>query len=85
MIAPEPRPADELRNGGDSHSGLENRFASRKVQIGQKERFDEIQEAAKAFALLVARLTPRSREQSNALTNIELGCMWAKEAIARNE
>lgn len=51
----------------------------------QVQRFVRLREKAKEFALLIAELTPASREQSLALTALEESIMWANAAIARNE
>lgn len=52
---------------------------------GQLERYVELRDAAKYFAVLIAELTPESREQSLALTKLEESVMFANAAIARNE
>lgn len=52
---------------------------------GQKERYTEIRDRARAFALYLAENTPASREQSLAITALEEAVMWANAAIARNE
>jgi len=51
----------------------------------QVQRYQQIREAAKAFAKLIADLTPESREQSLALTDVETAVMRANAAIARYE
>ena len=51
----------------------------------QQERYVRIRDEAKAFASTIMALTPTSREQSLALTNLEQAVMWANAAIARNE
>jgi len=38
-----------------------------------------------AVAEMVQQVTPESREQSLALTNLEQALMWAVAAIARNQ
>lgn len=52
---------------------------------GQQERYQALRLKALELALLVIELTPYSREQSVALTEIETAVMWANAAIARNE
>lgn len=52
---------------------------------GQQERYVALRAAALEFALLVIEMTPLSREQAVALTEIETAVMWANAAIARNE
>lgn len=51
----------------------------------QADRYAALRSAAKTFATRVASLTPPSREQSVALTNVQQAVMWANAAIAINE
>lgn len=51
----------------------------------QAERYVLIRDAAKAFATLGRDLTPPSREQSLALTDIQRACQMFNAAIAINE
>lgn len=51
----------------------------------QQERYEHIRNKAKEFALLIIDVTPVSREQSLALTDLENVVMWANASIARNE
>ena len=51
----------------------------------QPERYVLLRSQAKEFAETILRLTPVSREQSLALTNLEQASFWANAAIARNE
>jgi hypothetical protein len=51
----------------------------------QQERYEQIRNKAKEFALLIIDVTPVSREQSLALTDLENAAMWANASIARNE
>lgn len=51
----------------------------------QAERYGAIREAARAFAMLLAELTPPGREQAMALTSLEQAVMAANAAIARGE
>ena len=51
----------------------------------QAERYAELRDGAKRLAQLIERLTPPSREQSVALTNVQQAVMWANAAIAINE
>lgn len=52
---------------------------------GQPERYEKIRAAAKEFSELILTLTPLSREQAQALTQVEQAVFWAIAAIARNE
>lgn len=51
----------------------------------QSSRYTQLREKAKELALLIVELTPISREQSVALTELETSIMFANAAIARNE
>lgn len=51
----------------------------------QPERYIELRDKARDLALLIGHYTPRSREQSLALTKLEEAVMWANASIARNE
>lgn len=51
----------------------------------QPIRYETLREAARSLAVLIVELTPGSREQSIALTNLEQAVFWANAAIARNE
>jgi hypothetical protein len=51
----------------------------------QPERYVAIREKAKELAALILASTPKSREQSVALTELETAIFWANAAIARNE
>ncbi len=50
----------------------------------QVVNYTQLRDAYKALALLVVELTPASREQSLALTELEYSNMMANAAIARN-
>jgi hypothetical protein len=52
---------------------------------GQPEKYNKLRQTAKELAWLITDLTPESREQSLAITNLEQVVMWANAAIARNE
>jgi hypothetical protein len=51
----------------------------------QPRRFEALREKAFEYAKLIQELTPKSREQSVAITHLETAMMWANAAIARNE
>ena len=63
---------------------LENNFTSHAPKPGQNEKYITIREKAKEFAYLIKELTPQSREQSVAMTNLETAVFWGNSAIARN-
>lgn len=48
-------------------------------------RFETLRSHAKDLGSAIIALTPASREQSLALTNLEQTVMWAVAAIARNQ
>lgn len=64
---------------------IKNRFGYHPPKPGQQERYTKITEAFEELALLVADLTPESREQSVALTLLWQARMAANGAIAVNE
>lgn len=51
----------------------------------QQERYVELRNSAKAHADLILRLTPPSREQALALTDLQRSTQMANAAIAINE
>ena len=64
---------------------LERAFTYHPPTADQIERYAAIRTNAGAFAAEIVALTPPSREQSLALTQLESAVMWANAAIARNE
>lgn len=64
---------------------IENNFTYHAPKADQQARYQQLREKAKAFAVAIAELTPYSREQSLALTQLEEAVMWANASIARNE
>jgi len=64
---------------------VENNFTYHKPHGDQPQRYQQLRDAAKQFAVAIQNLTPESREQSLAITNLEQAVMWANAAIARNE
>ena len=64
---------------------LENNFTYHKPFGNQLERYQELRDAGKSLAENIVNMTPESREQSLALTNLEQAVFWANAAIARNE
>lgn len=51
----------------------------------QIPRYTKIRKDAMAFAKLIMKNCPHSRERALALTALENAIMWANAAIARNE
>lgn len=64
---------------------LDNIFSYHAPFGSQAARYVELRAKAKEFAHLISTLTPASREQSVALTNVQQTIMWANAAIALNE
>lgn len=62
-----------------------NRFTYHPPTSDQIPRYNALREKAKEMALLIVELTPPSREQSAALTQLQLAVMLANAAIACNE
>jgi hypothetical protein len=69
----------------DQLARFENDFTYHAPKDGQTERYEAIRAHAKSLAIFLAESTPKSREQSLALTNLEQAVFWANAAIARNE
>jgi hypothetical protein len=69
----------------DKKAQIEHNFTYHAPKPGQPEKYTAIREKAKEFALLIVELTPSSREQSIALTELETATFWANAGIARNE
>lgn len=68
-----------------TQESLDRAFSYHRPQPGQPERYELLRAFAKRLAEEIVTLTPSSREQSLALTNLEQAVMWANAAIARNE
>lgn len=64
---------------------IENDFTYHPPFGDQVQRYARLRDEAKTLALLILELTPSSREQSLALTNLEQSVFFANAAIARNE
>jgi hypothetical protein len=64
---------------------LENRYAYHPVHGTQSERYGEIRAKCLELAEVICNNTPYSREQSFALTLLDMVMMTANAAIARNE
>jgi hypothetical protein len=69
----------------DKRAQIENNFTYHAPKPGQAERYEQLRAKAKELALLITDLTPSSREQSLAITELETAVFWANAAIARNE
>lgn len=62
---------------------INNRFTYHAPKEGQPLTYEQIREAAKSLALLIAGLCPDSRERSLAITHLEEVVFWANASIAR--
>lgn len=61
------------------------RFTYHAPKGDQPRRYEELRAQARKLAELIVDLTPESREQSLALTNLEQTAFWANAAIARRD
>jgi hypothetical protein len=52
---------------------------------GQIERFQDLRDTAKDFALLIHETCPESDETLIAISKVEEAVMWANKSIACNE
>jgi len=64
---------------------IDNNFSYHSPVGDQQERYQQLRQQGKALARLILELTPESREQSLALTNLEQAIFWANSSISRNE
>ena len=64
---------------------INNTFTYHRPFGDQPQRYEAIRELAKGMAAAITSMTPASREQSVALTNLQQAVMWANAAIAINE
>lgn len=64
---------------------LKNRFTHHAPFGDQTHRYVMIRNGALRLAEQINHLTPKTREQSLAFTNLEQAVFWANAAIARNE
>lgn len=64
---------------------LNNVFVYHSPKEDQNERYVLLRDKAKELAFLIVGNTPKSREQSLALTKLEEAIFAANAAIARNE
>lgn len=69
----------------DDVSRIENIFTHHSPSPDQIERYEQLREEGKQLAAAIILMTPKSREQSLALTKLEEVIFFANAAIARNE
>ena len=75
----------DYANNSLMRADIGRRFTYHAPKPGQPERYTQIRDTAKEFAVLLVTECPESRELSLALTKLEEAVMWANAAIARNE
>lgn len=78
------QPRRETSVAFDKTAQIEQNFTYHAPKPGQPELYTQLRDKAKELALLIAELTPASREQSVALTELETAAFWANAAIARH-
>ena len=81
-------PSDHaVRAATASEVDINNRFTYHPPiqELNQADRYGEIREEARMFALMLTNECPESRERSLAITKLEEAVFWANAAIARNE
>lgn len=64
---------------------LSQRYDYHPPKEDQKERYEKLRAAAKAYATTIRDLTPCSPEQTRALNAVDEAGWLANAAIARNE
>lgn len=64
---------------------IRNRFTYHAPKGDQPGRYVDLREQAHHLALVIAELTPVSRERGLALMHLEEAVFYANAAIARNE
>lgn len=69
----------------DDTNKVERIFTFHPVFGDQRERYEYLRRKAKELALAFLSFTPKSREQSLAITALQESVMWANAAIAINE
>lgn len=69
----------------DLAEDLRQRFTYHSPQADQPARYQTLRDRAHRLAQEISFLTPRSREQSLALTHLETAIFFANAAIARHE
>lgn len=70
---------------GEDRDRIENIFMFHAPINDQAERYEKMRERAKELAYMIQANTPKSQEQSLALTKLEEVVFFANAAIARNE
>ena len=78
--------SDDVREKlqAEKRAQVEHNFTYHKPKPEQQPKYEQLRELAKALGLAIVELTPASREQSLALTDLEDCIMHANAAIARH-
>lgn len=71
--------------GRDVHDRIDVEFTLQPVTKDMGPALDSLRRTFKDLAHIVADLTPASREQSLALTELDSSCRWAIAAIIRHQ
>lgn len=79
----DPKAFDVKR--AELYDRLDRDFTYHPPKGDQAERYQTIRAEAHKLARKIVQLSPPSREQSLALTNLEDAVFWSNAAIARNE
>lgn len=69
----------------EQEKDIDNRFIHHAPVVDQGNRYNAIRSMLGTVAKDLVRMTPKSREQSLALTHLEEAMFWANASIARNE
>ena len=69
----------------EENARLDKDFTYHPPKPDQVPRYEVIRATGRAMAQMILSHTPKSREQSLALTALEEAVMWANAAISRNE
>jgi hypothetical protein len=76
---------DNVSNGSLLVTKIENWFTYHPPKGDQAERYEKVRDAAKEFALVIAKCTPISADQTAALRMIREAVMTANASIACEE
>lgn len=69
----------------EDYNKLEEIFRYHAPVGNQPERYEYIRDEARNLAHIILSMSPKSREQSLAITSLQQAVMWANSAIAINE
>lgn len=69
----------------EDYNKVNNIFVYHPANESQVERYESLRAEAKSLTHTILSHTPKSREQSLAITSLQQAIMWANAAIAINE